>query len=63
MVFFNPHREVFAWINPDILENHVKIYLPNNQEGEQAMIRSIVAYLKLWLKCDFTYLTEAKRLE
>lgn len=63
MVFFNPQREIFAWINPDILENHVKIFLAMNPEGEQAMIRSIITYLKLWLKCDYVYLSEAKKLD
>ena len=56
MVFFNGQKDIFAWINPEIIENHVKIYLPNTAEGELAMIRGIVAYLKLWLKCDHNYL-------
>jgi len=33
MIFFNAQRDVFVWINPDLLENHIKIYLPRNQEG------------------------------
>jgi hypothetical protein len=63
MIFFNQQRDIFAWINPEILENHVKIYLPNTAEGELAMIRSVITYLKLWLKIDYTFLAEAKRLE
>lgn len=27
------------------------------------MTRSIVTFLRLWLKCDYSYLSEAKRLE
>jgi hypothetical protein len=53
MVFSNSNRDVFAWINPDPLENSVKIYLPNSSDGELSMIRGIIAYLKLWLKIDF----------
>jgi hypothetical protein len=63
MVFFNPHREIFAWINPEVLENHVKIYLPAGPDGEQAMMRSLLAYFKLWLKRDYVPLAEAKHLE
>lgn len=63
MVFFNGQREIFAWINPEIIENHVKIYLPNSPEGELAMIRSIIAYLKLWLKIDHNYLAETNSLQ
>jgi hypothetical protein len=62
MIFFNSAREIFAWINPDILENHVKIYLPLTHDGEMAMLRSIITYLKLWLKCDYQLLAEAKHL-
>ena len=62
MIFFNQAKEIFVWINPEICENHVKIYLPHNLEGELAMIRSIIAYLKLWFKCDYTLLTEVKSL-
>jgi hypothetical protein len=62
MVFLNERRDLFAWINPDVLENRVKIYLPFNHEGEQAMIRGILSYLKLWIKADFTPLAEAKTL-
>lgn len=63
MVFFNPQRDIFAWINPEILENTVKIYLPSSPEGEAAMLRSILTYLKLWLKADYNFLAEAKRLD
>lgn len=62
MVFFNPQKEVFAWINPDLLENHIKIYLPRTQDGELAMIRSVISYLKLWYKCDYSLFSEVKRL-
>lgn len=27
------------------------------------MIRSIITYLKMWLKCDYNHLSEAKRLD
>lgn len=63
MIFFNAQRDIFAWINPEILENHVKIYLPNTPDGESAMIRSIITYFKLWLKLDYAFLSEAKRLD
>lgn len=63
MVFFNGEREIFAWINPEVIENHVKIYLPTTPEGELAMIRSIIAYLKLWLKLDYNFLAETNKLE
>ncbi len=63
MVFFNPQRDIFCWINPDILENTVKIYLPSSPEGEAAMLRSILTYLKLWLKADYNFLAESKRLD
>jgi hypothetical protein len=46
-----------------ILENKVKIYLPNSHEGEAIMIRSIITYLRLWLKCDYKFLGEAKNLD
>lgn len=62
MIFTNPQRNIFAWINPDIRENHVKIYLPHSHEGEMAMIRSIITYLKLWLKIDYSLLTDVKHL-
>lgn len=62
MVFFNAQKEIFVWINPDLLENHIKIYLPRNQEGELSMIRSIISYLKLWLKADYSQLTDIKHL-
>jgi len=62
MVFTNPQKEIFAWLNPDIRENHVKIYLPHSHEGEMAMIRSILTYFKLWLKCDYTLLADVKHL-
>lgn len=63
MIFFNSRREIFAWINSEILDNHVKIYLPSSPEGELSMIRSIITYFKLWLKCDYPYLSEAKKLD
>jgi hypothetical protein len=63
MVFSNNNRDIFAWINPEPLENSVKIYLPNSLEGELSMIRGIIAYLKLWLKMDFSILGESKKLE
>jgi hypothetical protein len=63
MVFLNEQRKVFVWINPDLLENTVKIYLPTTPEGEAMMTRSIVTFLRLWLKCDYAYLAEAKHLE
>lgn len=63
MVFFNQNKEIFAWINPDILENHVKIYLPDNHDGEGAMMRSIITFLKLWLKFDIAFLSESKHLD
>lgn len=62
MVFFNSQKDIFAWINPDILENHIKIYLSRNQEGEAAMIRSIISYLKLWYKCDYSLFSDIKHL-
>lgn len=62
MVFFNTQREVSVWINPDLLENHIKIYLPHTHEGELAMIRSIISFLKLWLKYDYALLTDIKHL-
>jgi hypothetical protein len=62
MIFFNQAKEIFVWINPDICENHVKIYLPHNYDGELAMIRSIIAYLKLWFKCDYSLFSEVKNL-
>jgi len=63
MVFSNNNRDIFAWINPEPLENSVKIYLPSSLEGELSMIRGIIAYLKLWLKMDFSMLGESKKLE
>jgi hypothetical protein len=63
MIFFNLQKEIFAWINPDILENNVKIYLPNSQDGQLAMIRSIVTFIKVWLRCDCLFLSEAKQLD
>jgi hypothetical protein len=27
------------------------------------MIRSIITYFKLWLKCDYSFLSEAKKLD
>jgi hypothetical protein len=62
MIFFNSRREVFAWINPDIMENHIKIYLPHTHEGELAMIRSIISFLKLWYKCDYAIFSDARHL-
>lgn len=63
MVFLNTKGEIFVWINPDILENRVKIYLPASSEGEAAMARSIVTYLKLWLRFDHHYLATANNLD
>ena len=62
MIFFNCLQDLFVWINPDLLENHVKIYLPPSPEGELSMVRSILSYLKIWLKCDFNLISDAKRL-
>jgi hypothetical protein len=62
MAFTNPQKEIFAWLNPDTRENYVKIYLPQSYEGEMVMIRSIVIYFKLWLKCDYTILADVKNL-
>ena len=53
MVFFEG-KEVYVWINPDIMENKVKIYLEKDEKGERAMVRSVVSYLKLWIKIDYT---------
>ena len=63
MVFMGPHSEVLVWINSDVLENRVKIYLPGGSEGEQAMLRSIVTFLKLWLRFDHLYLSSAWSLD
>lgn len=63
MVFLNTKGEIFVWINPDILENRVKIYLPASSEGEAAMTRSIITYLKLWLRFDHHYLATANNLD
>jgi hypothetical protein len=51
-----------VWINPDYKENHVKIYLPHTHDGELAMIRSIISFLKLWLKYDYALLADVKNL-
>ena len=63
MAFLSEAREVLVWINPNIFENKVKIYLPPSLEGEQAMMRSIVSFLKLWLRIDYTKLAHATRLD
>jgi hypothetical protein len=63
MVFMGVRGEVLVWINPDPLENRVKIYLPAGVEGEQAMVRSITAFLKLWLRFDHLYLSSARSLD
>ena len=57
MVFYGEEASLLVWINPNPLENTVKIYLPDTKEGELAMIRSIITYLKLWLKLDYAPLT------
>lgn len=62
MVFINEEQSVEVWINPNPLENQVKIYLPPTVEGEKAMIRSIFSFLKLWLRCDFFELGQAQHL-
>jgi hypothetical protein len=62
MIFFNAKGDIFVWINPDILENRVKIYLPATPEGELAMIRSILSYLKAWLRFDWQFLSTANSL-
>jgi hypothetical protein len=62
MVFLNKEKEISVWINPNIFENKVKIYLPPTSQGETTMIRSIVSFFKLWLRCDFTKLGEATHL-
>jgi hypothetical protein len=33
MIFLSSEKDIFTWINPDIRENHVKIYLPKTPEG------------------------------
>jgi len=63
MIFLTPEREIVAWINPDIMLNQVKIYLPNTKDGELSMIRSIVSYFKLWLKIDHQLLLEATKMD
>lgn len=40
----------------------MKIYLPHTHEGELAMIRSIITYFKLWLKVDYSQLTDLKSM-
>ena len=62
MIFLNAQKEIFTWINPDVRENHVKIYLPHTHDGEMAMIKSIINYFKLWFKCDYNLLTDIKHL-
>ncbi len=62
MVFFNQKGEIFVWINPEIIENRVKIYLPASSEGESVMTRSITTYLKLWLRFDYQHLGLANNL-
>lgn len=52
-----------VWVNPEILENKVKIYLPTGTEGELAMIRSITCFLKLWLRFDHVYLASALSID
>lgn len=63
MVFFGPRGETVVWINPEVLENRVKIYLPSGPEGEQAMVRSITGFLKLWLRFDHQHLASAWSLD
>ena len=58
----NENKEAFVWINPNILENTVKIYLPPTPDGEKTMIRSIVSFLKLWLRCDYNLLMQVNHL-
>lgn len=58
----NENKEVFVWINPNILENTVKIYLPPTPDGEKTMIRSIVSFLKLWLRCDYNLVMQVNHL-
>lgn len=59
MIFVNEEKEVRIWINPNVLEHKVKIYLPPTPEGEKSMMRSIVSFLKLWLRCDFIKLEQS----
>jgi hypothetical protein len=63
MVFLGPRGETAVWINPEVLENRVKIYLPSGPEGEQAMVRSITGFLKLWLRFDYQHLASAWSLD
>lgn len=63
MVFLGPRGETAVWINPEVLENKVKIYLPSGPEGEQAMVRSITGFLKLWLRFDHQHLASAWSLD
>lgn len=62
MILSDQREQLFIWINPNILENKVKIYLPSSSEGEQAMMRSIISFFKLWLRCDYDYLSQVSRL-
>ena len=41
----------------------MKIYLPHSHDGELAMIKSIINYLKLWFKCDYNLLGDIKSLK
>jgi len=59
MIFKNVLDDIFVWINPNILSNKVKIYLAKNHEGLKAMIKSIVCFLRLWLRFDYNALETA----
>lgn len=63
MVFLGPKGELLVWINPEVLENKVKIYLPVGPEGEQAMVRSVTGFLKLWLRFDYHRLAASRSLD
>ena len=54
--------ELFVWINPDLMANQSKIFLPDSHDGELTMIKSLVNYFKLWLYTDYAPLSQAKTL-
>ena len=63
MIFSNERQEIVVWINPDILENKVKIYIPKTAEGLKTLIKSIINFLRLWIKFDHTFIAIAKTFE
>lgn len=56
-------EELFVWINPDLMINQSKIFLPESHDGEINMIKSLINYFKLWLHTDYTFMSQAKTLE